>query len=87
MVVEWSILGRRPAGNRAPIARSDLSEASMVDKTPTEIRAWVAAANITWFRKELDSETDYFRHNVLLALLENEFEKFAANGFKGHLLL
>ena len=45
--------------------------------TPAEIRAWIAASNIARFQTELDSETDVFRYNILLALLEMEFSKFA----------
>jgi len=50
----------------------------MVEKTtsPAEIRAWIATSNIARFQKELDSETDHFRHNILVALLEIEFSKF-----------
>jgi|HubBroStandDraft_4_1064222.scaffolds.fasta_scaffold869928_1 hypothetical protein len=44
--------------------------------TPAEIRAWIAASNIAWFQKELDSETDVFRYNILVALPEMEFAKF-----------
>jgi hypothetical protein len=45
--------------------------------TPAEIRAWIAASNIARFQTELDSETDVFRYNILVALLEMEFSKFA----------
>ena len=50
----------------------------MVDKStlPAESRAWIATSNIARYQKELDSETDLFRQNVLLALLEMEFSKF-----------
>ena len=45
--------------------------------TPAEVRAWIAASNIARFQTELDSETDVFRCNILVALLEMEFSKFA----------
>jgi len=50
----------------------------MADKTtsPAKIRAWVAASNIARFQTELNSETDLFRYNILVALLEMEFSKF-----------
>jgi hypothetical protein len=50
----------------------------MMDKStfPAETRAWIATSNIARYQKELDSETDLFRSNVLLALLEMEFSKF-----------
>ena len=44
--------------------------------TPAEVRAWIAASNIARFQTELDSETDVFRYNILVALLEIEFSKF-----------
>jgi len=49
----------------------------MTDKTttPAEIRAWVATSNIARFQNALDSETDMFRYNILVALLEIEFSK------------
>jgi len=62
----------------ATLLCSQVSEASMTDKitTSAEIRAWMATGNIARFQKELESETDMFRHNILLALLEIEFAKF-----------
>ena len=44
--------------------------------TSAEIRVWMATSNIARFQKELETETDVFRHNILLALLEIEFAKF-----------
>ena len=48
----------------------------MSEKSPAEIRAWIAASNIARFQNELESETDEFRHNILMALLATEREKF-----------
>ena len=48
----------------------------MSEKFPPEIRAWIAAGNIARFQNELESETDEFRHNILIALLAIEREKF-----------
>ena len=42
--------------------------------TPAD-QAWIASRNIVRFQRELDSETDAFRHNILVALLEFEFSK------------
>jgi hypothetical protein len=51
-------------------------EAGMSEKSPAEIRAWIAASNIARFQNELESETEEFRHNILIALLAIEREKF-----------
>jgi hypothetical protein len=48
----------------------------MMDKTPEEIRARLAAANIAWFQRELDAEMDPTRYNILVALLAHEYERF-----------
>jgi hypothetical protein len=48
----------------------------MSEKSPAEIRAWIAASNIARFRTELEAETNEFRHNILIALLAIEREKF-----------
>jgi hypothetical protein len=51
--------------------------ASMAEKSPAEIRAWIAASNIARFQRELESETDEFRYNILATLIATEYEKFA----------
>jgi hypothetical protein len=46
------------------------------NSTPAEVQAWIAASNIARFQRELDSETDMFRYNILVALLAREYEIF-----------
>ena len=52
--------------------------------SPAEIQAWIAASNIARFQRELDSETDVFRYNILVALLEIEFSKVLDTGDWAH---
>jgi hypothetical protein len=49
----------------------------MADNSPTEIRTRVAANNIAWLQKELDSEKDKSRHEVLASLLAMELRRIA----------
>jgi hypothetical protein len=61
----------------------------MLDRnsTPEEIQACVATANLAWFRRQLDSGTEEFRHEVLEALLADEKHGFERKSLEGHSLL
>jgi len=48
----------------------------MAEKSPAEVRAWIAVSNIARFQRDLEAETDEGRYNILAGLLAKEYEKF-----------
>jgi hypothetical protein len=57
------------------------------NSTPEEIQACVAAVNLAWFRRQLDSGTEDFRHEVLEALIADEKHGFERKSLEGHPLV